>query len=127
MSVDYRHHGLTPPYLDGPAIGGDGQILHRRAMAASSLTLAKALSDYNRARLRQQMSRDDGMSGRRSEAASGSSLTFLPVRRPCPVATVPSRTADSRPQASGREPCPRCATRGDLGCAHFAPCEPVSA
>lgn len=29
----------------------------------------------------------------------------------------------ARPPAAGRDPCPRCGTRGDLGCRHRAPCE----
>lgn len=47
----------------------------------------------------------------------------LPIARPCPVDTRPVAPADKRPPAFGRDPCPYCATRGDLGCAHFAPCE----
>jgi DNA-directed RNA polymerase specialized sigma24 family protein len=30
---------------------------------------------------------------------------------------------ERRPIAPGRDPCPKCETRGDLGCDHFAPCE----
>tara|TARA_B100000678_G_scaffold260890_1_gene242042 strand:- start:6722 stop:6964 length:243 start_codon:yes stop_codon:yes gene_type:complete len=31
---------------------------------------------------------------------------------------------DSRPIALSREPCPRCSTRGDLGCPHQQPFNP---
>ena len=31
---------------------------------------------------------------------------------------------DPRPIAPSRDPCPQCATKGDLGCKHFRPCEP---
>lgn len=30
-----------------------------------------------------------------------------------------------RPVAFSREPCPRCGTRGDIGCAHQGPCAPL--
>ncbi|GEM_PF-2425078 len=32
---------------------------------------------------------------------------------------------DPRPVALSREPCPRCQTRGDLGCAHQQPFQPL--
>lgn len=41
-----------------------------------------------------------------------------PIVRP---AIIPPAPGDRRPQAFSREPCPRCATRGDLGCDHQAP------
>lgn len=87
----------------------------------------KPLSSYERQRLRQQLSRDDGMSGRKNEAAHCTTLTVIPIRRPCPVERRPAVPLDTRPPAFGREPCPYCGTRGDLGCAHFAPCEQVGA
>lgn len=60
----------------------------------------------------------------RKRAALCTALKPLPIARPTPVLTVaPPTSADHRPPAPSREPCPRCATRGDLGCKHFAPCE----
>lgn len=57
---------------------------------------------------------------------SGTAMHKLSLERPAPrqLRQVPG---DRRPPAAGREPCPYCQTRGDLGCAHFAPCEPVTA
>jgi hypothetical protein len=34
---------------------------------------------------------------------------------------------EARPPAPGRDPCVRCGTRGDVGCTHRAPCEPLEA
>lgn len=38
---------------------------------------------------------------------------------------VASRPTDRRPMAPSREPCPYCNVRGDLGCRHQAPFEPM--
>lgn len=38
--------------------------------------------------------------------------------RPTPVIAI---DLDRRPRAASREPCPRCAVRGDIGCAHQLP------
>ena len=44
-----------------------------------------------------------------------------------PRLSMPSTGPDDRrPVALSREPCPRCSTRGDLGCAHQQPFEPQS-
>lgn len=48
-------------------------------------------------------------------------LVPLSINRPAPVLTAPEQEGDTRPIAPGRDPCPRCETRGDLGCAHFRP------
>lgn len=50
----------------------------------------------------------------------------LPVARPCNVLSIAADQGeeDPRPFASGREPCPRCAVRGDIGCAHQRPFVP---
>lgn len=60
---------------------------------------------------------------RRSHAYSnGCMFDPFPVAHPTPVLAAPALTADdSRPIADSREPCPRCQTRGDLGCAHQRP------
>lgn len=49
--------------------------------------------------------------------------TVIELARPAPpiAATTPT---DRRPFALSREPCPRCAVRGDLGCAHQRPFDP---
>lgn len=49
----------------------------------------------------------------------------LPIARLCPVLAAPACPADPRPPAFSRAPCPRCGTRGELGCAHQAPFEPA--
>ena len=47
-------------------------------------------------------------------------------RRPTPSSPV-FISFDRRPPAASREPCPRCAVRGDIGCAHQAPYESQAA
>ena len=65
---------------------------------------------------------------RRAEAGRLTTLNPLPIDRACPELATPSTGAhDPRPQAHGRDPCPKCEIRGDLGCAHFAPCEAAPA
>ena len=57
---------------------------------------------------------------------SATALDFIPLDRPMPeLRFAPPPAADPRPIAPSREPCPRCAIRGDLGCKHFAPFEPM--
>lgn len=48
------------------------------------------------------------------------------LKRPAPVLQFQPEAMDRRPTASGRDPCPRCYIRGDIGCAHQRPCETVS-
>lgn len=55
---------------------------------------------------------------------SGTVHDPLPVNHPVPVLQFVPRSVDRRPPALSREPCPRCAARGDLGCAHQRPYEP---
>lgn len=43
--------------------------------------------------------------------------------RPTPVLQYQPEAFDMRPVAPGRDPCRRCNTRGDIGCAHQRPCE----
>lgn len=43
------------------------------------------------------------------------------ARTPAPVSALVAAGADPRPEATSREPCPRCAVRGDLGCEHQRP------
>lgn len=56
------------------------------------------------------------------------SATFrhpIPIDRPTPVLRhTPPPGADRRPIALTRDPCPRCATRGDIGCRHQQPFQP---
>lgn len=47
----------------------------------------------------------------------------IPIGRPTPTLARPAMDYDRRPIAADRGPCPRCATRGDLGCAHQRPYE----
>lgn len=44
--------------------------------------------------------------------------------KPVAVAIAPAEHDDARPAALTREPCPKCGTRGDLGCTHFSPFKP---
>jgi len=46
----------------------------------------------------------------------------LALDRPPPPVRA-AEPGDRRPLARSRNPCPRCGTRGDLGCAHFRPVE----
>ena len=60
---------------------------------------------------------------RRLAQSSGTVSNVVPVNHPTPVMIeAPPSSADRRPQARDKRPCPRCQTRGDLGCKHFAPC-----
>jgi hypothetical protein len=54
-------------------------------------------------------------------AAQGVALSVTErTKRHCSI--VPRHfPGGGRPQAASREPCPRCATRGDVGCAHQSP------
>lgn len=64
---------------------------------------------------------------------AGSSALLEAIRAVAPsISTAPTPRRQSgqiqivglgRPIASGRDPCPRCATRGDVGCKHFRPSE----
>ena len=47
------------------------------------------------------------------------------LMRPAPVLEYQPGALDLRPQAAGRDPCPRCNIRGDLGCAHQSPAPEV--
>lgn len=49
----------------------------------------------------------------------------LSINRPTPVMHYRPTGPDNRPQAADRAPCTWCNTRGDIGCRHQAPCEPV--
>lgn len=61
---------------------------------------------------------------RRLAQSMGTVGRIVPINRPTPVMTeAPPPSADHRPQARDKSPCPRCQTRGDIGCKHFAPCE----
>lgn len=52
-------------------------------------------------------------------AMKPTTLNPLPIARACPE--LQHAGTSGRYPAAGRDPCPFCATRGDLGCAHFAP------
>ena len=45
----------------------------------------------------------------------------IDIDRPTPVLRYHPARADTRPAALTRDPCPRCQTRGDIGCAHQRP------
>lgn len=64
---------------------------------------------------------------REARKLSATALDPLPIGRACPVLVAPAKPADPRPPAFSRGPCPRCGTRGDLGCAHQAPFVPLAA
>lgn len=51
----------------------------------------------------------------------------LPVDRPSPIAEFIVAGVDHRPEANGRNPCGRCGTRGDIGCAHYRASTPREA
>jgi len=56
---------------------------------------------------------------RRQRAASFG--TPVPIGRPTPVLVHAPEGEDRRPAAFGPGPCPRCETRGTIGCAHQRP------
>ena|SRR5690348_15397553 len=45
----------------------------------------------------------------------------IPINRPTPVLHYHPETRDARPPALSRGPCPKCETRGEIGCAHQRP------
>lgn len=60
---------------------------------------------------------------RRAQARRLTTRHPLPLDRPEPMPVV-AIELDPRPRALSREPCPRCAVRGDIGCAHQLPFAP---
>lgn len=58
---------------------------------------------------------------RRAEAYRLTTRNPLPIERDTRELIVPAKAVDQRPIAWSREPCIRCGTRGDLGCAHQQP------
>lgn len=80
-------------------------------------------------RLRAAMMREAAASTARrvhARTLSGTAMARLTLDRP-PSRTLRAALDPDLPPAPDRNPCPRCGTRGDLGCAHFAPCEQVPA
>ncbi|WP_375290879.1 hypothetical protein [Qipengyuania sp.] len=90
---------------------------NERAMAQSSAALAKAMASYGivAARRREAL----------REASVSRAVAPLPVNHAFSVQGRTTLALVQRSPAPSREPCPRCATRGDLGCAHFAPFVPA--
>lgn len=83
----------------------------------STLPIARILREEGKRAGRRYRRRRIAMS------SSGTVTNPLPIDRACPVMVeAPPPSADRRPQARDKSPCPRCLTRGDLGCKHFAPC-----
>lgn len=62
---------------------------------------------------------------RRAQARRLTTRHPLPLDRPQPTPVI-AIDIDRRPQAMSREPCPRCAVRGDIGCAHQLPFDPTA-
>ena len=58
---------------------------------------------------------------------SGTSLNPVDHRKRTRIFSAASVESDPRPIALTRNPCPRCATRGDLGCAHQQPYQEAAA
>ncbi|WP_338445922.1 hypothetical protein V5F89_12305 [Pelagerythrobacter marensis] len=58
---------------------------------------------------------------RDAKRLSGTAMANLPHRKTVAAMSQPQTANDRRPPRENREPCPFCATRGDLGCCHFAP------
>ena len=63
-------------------------------------------------------------------AATGPAIVRVPTLGPARLRGTIRQPmmagSDPRPLAMGRDPCPRCGTRGDQGCIHFQPCEEPS-
>lgn len=83
----------------------------------STLPIARILREEGKRAARRYRWRRIAMS------CSGTVAKPLPIDRPRPVMVeAPPAATDRRPPARDKSPCPRCQTRGDLGCKHFAPC-----
>jgi hypothetical protein len=64
---------------------------------------------------------------RNAALSTGTVVSALDHLGPQPVARFVPTASDRRRFAVSREPCPRCNTRGDLGCRHQRPYEPREA
>lgn len=91
-------------------------------------TTAKAVNDAFVRRIQREAMRSAERSGARRAVARKLSAI---VHDPLPLARAPERCSPAtaarvagKPMALGRDPCPRCGARGDLGCDHFAPFTP---
>lgn len=58
---------------------------------------------------------------RRAQTTGGGVTNILESRGDRPVLAPVITGQDRRPFAHGRDPCPRCNTRGDIGCRHQRP------
>jgi hypothetical protein len=94
--------------------------LHRPPSAASPETLV-ALTAAERLR-HEVFAESDAIAARRAAAVSQSTTAFVPIEHGA-ILSAPSQAIDHRPAALDRDPCKRCGTRGDLGCAHRRPYE----
>lgn len=75
--------------------------------------------------LRRELAKDDAR--RLTSLPAFAPIAAPSLERLAPVMAAPARPLDPRPPALSRGPCPRCGTRGELGCAHQAPFEPLQA
>ncbi len=97
--------------------------LPREPISGAQVERLLALADRI-AQIREEVATEATQAGTRRYLA-GSPMTVsqpLPVDRPTPVLT-PSIIVPGQPIAASRAPCPRCGTRGDIGCAHQRPME----
>ena len=125
-----RHHAAGPSAREQHVIalfeGGMSKDDLRRAMPKSTSLIRRSLgfigdNSPQRAdairraseQLRASVDRALNCASRHTSRPSAAScLAPLPRRLP---------ENDQRPIAAGREPCPKCAVRGDIGCAHQRP------
>lgn len=104
--------GISPSVVRRAAnlAADDEWSARKKDLAEASATLRDAISD------------EAALVMRRRQAARATGHTApLECQGPRPV--LRAAPVDPRPIAAGRDPCPRCGTRGDLGCRHQAPFE----
>lgn len=114
--------GSHPPRITPPSLR-----LPREAITGAQVGNILCLAD-RLAQIREEVKAEAREMGRRRYIASSIGTVDKPLSinrralsRPAPLQVASS----DQPIAPSREPCPRCATRGDLGCAHQLPMERV--
>lgn len=87
---------------------------------------ASEAAPAERTSIREQAFAEAELRERRFSAArkmTSAPVSDLPDIGDRAILSAPAQMNDDRPFALSRDPCPRCATRGDLGCAHQRPFE----
>ena len=125
LEVLTRYNGGRNPRAIAVGMGGSANTVSKALGYQSEREGLRQIADIESGTMRmaEALKGAGAFAARRIEARklSATALDPLPISRPCPVLAAPACAADRRPVAMSRGPCPRCGTRGELGCAHQAP------